>query len=453
MNLTNIITGLLTENILILGILLMMFFEMTYKKNERVSLLITFLTLGGILLSLLFPSQDLSFENFYVSNFMTSALKGVLLILALPVIAGLRSSFWTYKAQALFLSSLLGAFLMISSTSFLTLFIGLELLALPTYVLVFLGTQRTHSAEAALKYLVLGSASSAIILLASVFLYLSTGSLALDKLSALSEMNGMYIDLFFMLFFVSFFFKTALVPFHQWAPDAYDGADLGITSYMATFVKGAYLLALGRLFVEVETTKLMLALCGILPLASILWGNLAAIKQKSFSRLMAYSSIAHAAYIYFAFIGVKADRLPSITFYILSYGLVVAATFITLNYLSEELYDLKNFQGLAKRHPWAAGILSFGLLSLAGIPPLPGFFAKFFIFKNVLASGYTIYALAAFLSSYIGIYFYLRLIVLMYMGEKEEVFKVHRPRLSIGLALGSLALLIPSVWLTNLLMN
>ncbi len=452
MNLTNVILGLLTENIIIAGILVMMFCEMLRLKSKW-SLVVTLITLGGVLASLILNDSNPSYAQFYVSNQTTNILKGSLLLLALPTLLNLRSHFWNYKAQTLFLSALLGSSLMISAQSFLTLFIGLELLALPTYVLVFLGRQHKDSAEAALKYLILGSSSSAIMLLSAVFLYSGTQNFALTQINQIAFETTLTNQIFLMLFFVAFFFKTALVPFHQWAPDTYEGADLGVTSFMATFVKAAYFLALGKLFMEVESSKLMVILCGLIPLASILWGNIAAIKQTSFPRLIAYSSIAHAAYIYYAFIGQSTERLSSIVFYILSYGLIVIALFGILNYLSEDLRDIKNFQGLAKRHPWAATFISISLLSLAGLPPFPGFFAKFYIFKNVLAAGHTTFALAAFLASYIGIYFYLRLIVLMYMSEHVEEIKIHHPRLSVGIAAFTLILLIPGVWLTNLIMQ
>ncbi len=453
MTFLNLLTALLPENILIIGILLILLMEMIFPENKRLPFFLTPSILIVCFFSLLLPTIQDSFKSFYLDSSTIKLLKMALLLLSLPVLIGFRSHFWNYKSQTLFLSSLLGSFFMVSSQSFLTLFLGLELLALPTYVLVFLGTQRNLSAEASLKYLVLGGAASAIFLFSGVFLYGSTGSFAIDQLNILAKGNDLYFQLFFILFFIAFFFKTALVPFHQWAPDVYDGADLGITSFMAVFIKAAYLLTLGRLLAELEINSLLLVLCGIVPLASILWGNLAAIKQNSFSRLMAYSSIAHAAYVYYAFIGTSSERLASITFYLLSYGLVVAATFITLNYLSEELHDLSKLKGLFKRHPWAAGILSFCFLSLAGLPPMPGFFSKFFIFKNVLAEDYTTYALAAFLASYVGIYFYLKLIVTMYMSEEEIELKTHRPKSSLILSLGSLILLLPAIWLTSLLLK
>ena len=452
MNLYNVIFGLLTENIIILGILIMMLFEML-RLNSKCSLSITFLTLIAVVFSLCLSDSNPSYAAHYVNDKTTNILKACLVLLAFPCLVIWRSHFFNYKSQTLFLSAILGSFLMISAQSFLTLFIGLELLALPTYVLVFLGKQNNNSSEAALKYLILGSCSSAIMLLSSIFLFQSTQQFSLLNMTQISFETTRSNEIFMMLFFIAFFFKTALVPFHQWAPDVYDGADLGITAYMSAFIKGAYLFALGKIFMSVETSKLMLILCGVIPLISILWGNIAAIRQTSFPRLMAYSSIAHAAYIYYAFIGKTPERLSSIIFYVLSYGLIVIAIFGILNYLSEDLREIKNFQGLAKKHPWAATIISICLLSLAGLPPFPGFFAKFYIFKNVVAAGNTSLATIAFLASFIGIYFYIRLIVLMYMSEKEEQITVHRPRVSLGVAVFSILLLIPGVWLTNLMMK
>ena len=358
------------------------------------------------------------------------AAKAVMLALAIPVLLLSRDDFADSRFPVLVLSSLYGVCLMLSSDSFLTLFVGLELMSLPVYVLVMLAYRDPRSAEAALKYLVLGGTASACLLMGASLLYGVTGSLALAGFAAaLSSTNTMALA-GAVLIVVAFFLKAAIVPFHAWAPDAYEGASVSVTAYMATIVKAAVLLAAVRMFAAATLVPPLADLVAFLPLVSIVWGNLAAMRQKSFRRMIAYSSIAHAGYMFYALLGAGDGRFQAVLFYAIAYGLMNLLAFAALPRADDDAAAdrIDSLRGLFQRAPFQALMIAVAMLSLAGIPPLPGFVAKFLIFRNVMAGGYTTYAVLGLVGSYLGIYFYLRVIQLMFMSEPESSTTRASPR-------------------------
>ena len=354
------------------------------------------------------------------------AAKAVVLGLAVPVLLLSRDEFAETRFHALVLSSLYGVCLTLSAANFLTLFVGLELMSLPVYVLVVLAYREPSSAEAALKYLVLGGVASACLLMGAALVYGTSGSLSYFAFeSALGSTDVMSLA-GVALVAVAFFLKAAVVPFHTWAPDAYEGATVPVTAYMATIVKAAVLLAAVRLFAGALAQPLV-DLVAILPLVSIVWGNLVAMRQKSFRRMIAYSSVAHAGYLFYALLGDPAGRYQAVLFYVLAYGVMNVLAFAALpKGAGEDRVD--GLRGLFARSPYAAIMIAVAMLSLAGIPPLPGFVAKFLVFKNVIAAGYTLYAVLGLVGSYLGIYFYLRVIQLMFMSAAESTAAPARQR-------------------------
>jgi NADH-quinone oxidoreductase subunit N len=251
-----------------------------------------------------------------------------------------------------------------------------------------------------------------------------------------------------VLVVLAFFLKGAIVPFHAWAPDAYEGASVPVTAYMATIVKAGVLLAVVRLFGRAQLATPMLEIFAALPLVSIVWGNLAAMRQPSLRRMIAYSSIAHAGYLFYALLGDAAGRLQAVAFYLLAYGLMNLLAFAALPAAADDLERdrLDNLKGLFHRAPYAALMLAIAMLSLAGIPPFPGFVAKFLIFKNVMAAGLTTYAVLGLVGSYLGIYFYLRLIQFMFMSPDAQISGA-APRRALAVA-ASVACLAGAVLIT-----
>jgi NADH-quinone oxidoreductase subunit N len=347
-----------------------------------------------------------------------SLAKAAVLALAIPVLLVSRDDFAEGPFYPLLLSSLYGFCLLYSSESFLTLFLGLEIMSVPVYVLVLLAFGRPESPEAALKYLVLGGAATATFLLGVSLLYGGSGSLQVSEFADALGSQQPLAMIGAALIVVAFFLKAAIVPFHAWAPDAYEGASVPVTAYMATIIKAGVLFATLRLFGTTPVSGAMVGLIALLPLVSIVWGNLTAMRQPGFRRMIAYSSIAHAGYLFYAFLGDGPGRFQAVVFYVIVYGLSNLLAFAAIPPHRDDVARdrLDSLKGLFQRDPYAALAIGIAMLSLAGIPPFPGFIAKFLIFKNVIAAGHTTYAVLGLVGSYLGIFFYLRVIQYMFMS-------------------------------------
>ena len=438
MNTALVLTAMLPEHLLLLGIVVVILLEIV-GRARRAALAVAVICVAAAALA----AANLALAGYAAAPFAgqfsvtptTLLVKAMVLAFALPVLLIARDEFAGAEFPALLLSSLYGVCLLQSADSFATLFLGLELMSLPVYVLVLLAWRRPQSAEAALKYLVLGGTATAMFLMGASFLYGSGGSLAIDAFPrALAAGDGLSRAAV-VLVVLAFFLKAAIVPFHAWAPDAYEAASVPVTAYMATVVKAGVLLAAVRLFGNAQLASPMLEIVAALPLLSIVWGNLAAMRQPTLRRMIAYSSIAHAGYLFYALLGDAAGRLQSVAFYLLAYGLMNLLAFAALPAAADDVGRdrLDNLRGLFHRAPFAALMLGIAMLSLAGIPPFPGFVAKFLIFRNVMSAGHTTYAVLGLVGSYLGIYFYLRVIQLMFMSADAAVAREGgRHRLAFG---------------------
>jgi len=421
----SVFTAMLPEHLLLVGIVLLLVLEIASDK-PRGALGLSLVIVGGASAA----AAWLHFTGYAAAPFpghfsidAPSALaKAVVLALGVPVLLLARDDFPEGPFYPLFLSSLYGFCLMLSSDSFLTLFLGLEIMSLPVYVLVLLAFGRPESPEAALKYLVLGGTASAMFLMGASLLYGGSATLALSSFAAALGSHDVMAIAGIVLVILAFFLKAAIVPFHAWAPDAYEGASLPVTAYMATIIKAGVLLAALRLFGTAPISGPMIGLIAFLPLVSIVWGNLTAMRQTSFRRMIAYSSIAHAGYLFYAFLGDGPGRLQAVVFYLLAYGLLNVLAFASIPPNDDDATRdrLDTLRGLFHRDPYAAVMIGIAMLSLAGIPPFPGFVAKFLIFKIVIAAGYTLYAVLGLVGSYLGIYFYLRVIQMMFMSPEAD---------------------------------
>jgi NADH-quinone oxidoreductase subunit N len=425
MNWDAVLTAMLPEHFLLAGIVGLICIEIASSRPRGfAALTLAVLAAAVVAAAWLHVSgyADAPFAEQYAVDPASSLAKAILLALAAPVVLLARDEFEHGRFYILLLSSLYGACMILSADSFLTLFLGLELMSLPVYVLVLLAYRRPESAEAALKYLVLSGAATATFLMGASLLYGASGSLALPMFAAALGSGDPLALAAVVLVIVAFFLKAAVVPFHAWAPDAYEAASIPVTAYMATVIKAAVLLAVVRLFGTAPLSPPIVGLIALLPLASIVWGNLAAMRQSSFRRMIAYSSIAHAGYLFYAFLGDGPGRYEAVLFYLLAYGLMNLLAFASLPPDADDAVRdrLDHLRGLFHRAPFAAIMIGLAMLSLAGIPPLPGFIAKFLIFKNVMAAGYTLYAVLGLVASYLGIYFYLRVIQYLFMSPEEQ---------------------------------
>lgn len=450
MNTQTLLTAMLPEHLLLLGILLLMVLEISsHRVRELLPVTLVVLFAAAFAAARLYVSDYAAapFPGQFSVDPAASLSKAVLLALTLPVVLISAGTFRGPRFSILLLSSLYGACLMLSSDSFLTLFLGIELMSLPVYALVLLAMGRPESAEGALKYLILGGAGTASLLLGISFAFGSTGSFELAAFPAALASGDILARSAVVLVLLAFFLKAAVVPFHAWAPDAYEAASVPVTAYMATVIKSAVLLAALRMFGDATVPPAMVALLAGLPLLSMVWGNLTAMRQDSFRRMIAYSSIAHAGYLFYAFLGAPEGRFEAVIFYVIAYGLMNVLAFVCLPTGEDAARDrLDHLKGLFRRNPYAALMIAAAMLSLAGIPPFPGFVAKFLIFRNVIEAGYTAWAVAGLVGSYLGIYFYLRVIQFMFMSPAAQEGKAE-PSPSWVFA-ASLCCLIPVALLT-----
>ncbi|MCX6641125.1 MAG: NADH-quinone oxidoreductase subunit N [bacterium] len=335
----------------------------------------------------------------------------------------------------LLLLAVLGMTFMASGTDLLIIFLGLETMSISLYVLVGFHKQRPRSNEAALKYLLLGAFFTGFLLYGIALVYGSTGSTNLeaiaDYVKAASTPLGGYMGIGLALLLIGLIFKIAIVPFHFWSPDVYDGAPTPVTAFMSTAVKAAAFAAAMRIFYHPAMTlgipwdKAL----WVLAVLTITVGNLAALSQSSIKRMLAYSSITHAGYLLVGFIARNELGASGMLYYLFSYGFMNVGAF-TIAYLvnrrGDGSYSLSDYAQLGARNPVLALLMSIFMLSLTGIPPLAGFFGKFYVFSAAVQAGYVWLVIIGVLNSVISVFYYLRVMVIMYMREAEDLKDLER---------------------------
>ena len=347
-----------------------------------------------------------------------------MLALAVPVLLMARDDFADDGPfYPLLLSSLYGFCLLMSGDSFLTLFLGLEIMSIPVYVMVLLAFRRPESVEAALKYLVLGGTATALFLMGVSLLYGGTRLARAVGLHCRARFDRPDGDHCVSSWCWS---RSSSRPrSYRSTPGRRMPTKARAFRSRPTWPRSsrrACVLAALRLFGTAPVSPLTVDLLAILPLVSIVWGNLTAMRQTSFRRMIAYSSIAHAGYLFYAFLGAGPGRFQAVVFYLIAYALMNLLAFASIPPGDDDTArdNLDAMKGLFQRNPYAAVMIAMAMLSLAGIPPFPGFVAKFLIFKNVMAAGFTAYAVLGLVGSYLGIYFYLRVIQYLFMSAGES---------------------------------
>lgn len=393
--------------------------------------------LGITLWSLLATAPDarvVIFDGSYVSDPLSQVLKvaatGFVAISFLYARDYLRAND-LHKGEyyVLGMIGLLGMMIMISANSMLTMYLGMETLALSQYTLVAIDRNNVTSAESAMKYFVLGAIASGALLYGISWIYGVTGSLQFDQIAAAitSDPQLNSLPLWFGLAFVivGIGFKFGAVPFHMWLPDVYHGARTPVTLYIASAPKLAALALTLRMLVdglgglhEVWADMIM-----VIAVLSLLVGNIVAIAQTNIKRMLAYSTIAHVGFILLAIFCGTDEGYAAALFYTLTYVVAVAGSFGIIILLSRRGYDAENlsdFKGLNARSPWFALMMLFLMLSLTGIPPFIGFFGKLNVISVVLDGNYIGLAVLMVLASVVGAYYYLRVIWYMYFEEAED---------------------------------
>jgi len=323
---------------------------------------------------------------------------------------------------ALILFALVGAVVMVSYTNMAMLFLGIEILSISVYVLAGSNKNDVLSNESAFKYLIMGAFASGFLLFGIALIYGSTRSFDLTEIgNALIVNQGNISPIFYvgvLMMLVALLFKVSAAPFHFWAPDVYQGAPTVITAYMATIVKTAAFAAFLKLFMSCFTSvgDVWINIVWVVAAITLLIGNITAVLQISVKRMLAYSSIAHAGYMLLALLASNNYSAGAILFYSLAYSIGSIATFGVLKIVSENNGNdaLDAFNGLGKRNPLLAFVMTVALLSLAGIPPTAGFFAKYYIFTSAFQAGFPGLVLIAIIASLVGVYYYFKLIIAMY---------------------------------------
>jgi len=367
-----------------------------------------------------------SFSTFFKAIFYLSTFLTILLSMNYVKVEEIEHS----EYYILMLFALSGMMIMASGADLLTIYLGLELMALPVYMLTGFMRKDIRSNEAAMKYIVLGAISSGILLYGISLIYGLTGTTQLSSIAA-SLKGTANIDSALILatifLIAGFGFKVAAVPFHMWAPDAYEGAPTSITAFMSVGPK----VAAFAVFLRVMLYALMpiavnwIAIVAVISVVTMVLGSVVALVQTNIKRMLAYSSIGHAGYVLLGFVAGGADGIASVMLYMLIYTFMNIGIFgaiITMrkgNSLGENIED---YTGLAKTNKGMALLMLIFLFSLAGIPPTAGFVGKFYIFMALINKGFISLAVIAVLMSAVSAYFYIRIVMLMYMKEPVHEF-------------------------------
>jgi NADH-quinone oxidoreductase subunit N len=348
---------------------------------------------------------------------------------------------------ALILFSAVGMCLMSSAVELVLIFIALEISSISTYVLAGFRRKSATSAEASLKYFLLGSFATAFFLYGVALMFGATGSTSIREIGDALRTGGTPALAFagFAFMFVGLGFKIAAAPFHVWAPDVYEGAPSPIVGFMSTAPKAATFAVLLRILFEINAPGRVWVIWVAAALSMTL-GNLGALVQNNVKRLLAYSSIAHAGYLLVAFAALPSNGIPAAMFYTASYAAMNVGAFAVISHFGgpgERYVTMDDYAGLGRRAPLLAAILTIFLLSLIGIPMTGGFFAKFYVFSAAFQANLTGLVIIGVINSAIAAYYYLRLIVVMYMREpKVETTVAPIPfGVSIALAITFLATL------------
>ncbi len=325
---------------------------------------------------------------------------------------------------ALMLFATAGMILMAMASDLLLIFLALEVLSLAVYVLTGIRRDSAVATEAAMKYFLLGAFASAFFLYGIAFTWGVTGSTNLTKIGAAIAAQSMAPSpmlLFAMgMLFVGFAFKVSAVPFHMWTPDAYEGAPPPVTGFMSTGVKAAAFAAFTRVFLAAfeplrgEWADVVWAVAA----ATMIVGTVVGVSQSSIKRMLAYSSIAHGGYLLVALLAGNDLGKGAILFYLATYAITNLGAFGLIGLIEsrERANDqISDYAGLWQQHPWLAALMAMFLLSLGGFPPFGGFIAKYYVFIAAVQAGYTWLAIIGVLTSVVSVFFYLRVIVMMYM--------------------------------------
>ena len=404
---------------------------------------------GAIALLLWLPAGRLvAFGGSFVLDdfarfFKILALAGTAATLFMSIDFWRRENLERFEYSVLVLLASAGMMVLISARDLITLYLGLELMSLSLYVIAAFDRDNVRSSEAGLKYFVLGALSSGMLLYGASLLYGFTGTLALDGIAQAAKEPSIGLVFGIVFLFTGFAFKVSAVPFHMWTPDVYEGAPTPVTAFFAAAPKVAAIAVFVRVSIEAfpQVASQWQQIVIFVSIASMVLGAFAAIGQRNIKRLMAYSSIGHVG---FALVGLSAGTVAGVQGVIVYMAIYVAMTLGTFACIlamrrdGQMVEDIGDLAGLARTKPGMAFFLAMLLFSLAGIPPLAGFFAKFYVFLAAIQAGLFTLAVVGVLASVVGAYYYLAIIKIMYFDEPAKPFEPMPYQLKAVLAVSGL---------------
>lgn len=408
--------------IAVLGVIAMMSEVFRFRK------LLSVITLAGFIAALATICLEWNGNHSYFSNMVymdNYSLAFMALAIVITMLWMVMSSTYFSEKEprgdrvALVLFTLAGGLAMISYANLTMLFIGLEILSISLYVLASSDKQDLYSNEAGMKYFLMGSFATGFLLFGIALIYGATGSFSLAMISSyLADGTGEYPMFVYggiLLIMTGLLFKVAAVPFHFWTPDVYEGSPTLITAFMATVVKTVAFAAFYKLFATCfeQVSEVWTATLAVISAITMIGGNVLAVSQQGLKRMLAYSSVSHAGYMLMAIVALNSPA--SVFFYVAAYSLANIGAFSVLQAMeSSGNGRIENLKGSGLSSPGTGLFMSIIMLSLAGIPPLAGFFGKYFIFTSTMQAGYTWLVVAAVISSLIGVYYYFRIIYTMF---------------------------------------
>jgi NADH-quinone oxidoreductase subunit N len=426
---------LLPEILLGLGAMALLMFGAYRGENDgRVVDIaaIVLLIIAGIILVILPSGKLTTFSGSFVVDDFARFLK-ILAILgsAAAIVLSLdynrREKQERFEYSVLILLSTLGMLMLISATDLIALYLGLELMSLPLYVVAASHRDALRSTEAGLKYFVLGALSSGMLLYGASLVYGFTGTVSFSGIAQAAGAGGTGLIFGIVFLFAGFCFKVSAVPFHMWTPDVYEGAPTPITAFFASAPKIAGMAMFVRAAVMAfpSITSQWQQIVVFVSIASMLLGSFAAIGQRNIKRLMAYSSIGHMGFALIGLAAGTAEGVQGVLIYMAIYITMTLGAFaviLSMRRSTGMVESIDQLAGLARTHPSTAFFLAMILFSMAGVPPLAGFFAKFYVFLAAIKAGLYVLSVIGVLASVVGAYYYLSIIKVMYFDEPAENF-------------------------------
>ena len=450
--------------VLLLDLFLTKPFKQATYYLTQISLFIT----GVMAFNLIDQPQAIIFSGSFILDNMASVFKVFMIGATMVAMVYTRHyliqhALFRGEYFVLVLLSVLGMMVMVSGYSLLTLYLGLEILSLSLYTLIAIARERSGAVEAALKYFVLGAIASGLLLYGMSMIYGISGSINITDIANfaanadLASRETLILNFGLVFLVIGIAFKLGAVPFHMWVPDVYEGSPTSVTLFLSTVPKVAAVAMLVRILVDGlgAMHAYWADLFIVLAVLSIALGSVIALMQTNIKRLLAYSTISHVGFIMLGFVTGVISGYGAAVFYVFVYILMSLAAFgivILLNKKGYEADQISDFKGLSKHSPWFALMMLVVMLSMAGVPPFIGFYAKFFILQQVVSAGFVTLAVVAVVFAVISAYYYLQIIKSMYFDEADKDITIVAPMdmqlvLSINAVLILVVGIFPDFWI------